>query len=137
VIVGDIIVYLSSKNVGGTLFDAYEEEPGVISGIRSTVTPYGGTNPLLSHSSADDRIDVARFQVLTQGFDKLLVEQEANRVQRELLRVRNQTINGIFYRTIVATQGPPSFHRWSEPVNGKREVSYVASYEAMKDPYLA
>lgn len=131
----DIIAYLTSKAVGGRLYDSFHEIEGGFAGTRTIITPYGGREPIEVQEDADSRIDIARFQAITQGLDPTATEKEAHRVQRELARVRNQTINSIFYLKITPLQ-PPFFLGWSETQAGVRQISYVANYEAMKQPYL-
>ena len=131
----DIIAYLTAQNVGGRLYNAFHELEGGFAGTRTVITPYGGREPIEVQDEADARIDIARFQAITEGLDPAVTEQEAHRVQRELARVRNQTINGTFYLKITPLQ-PPFFLGWSETQSGVRQISYGSNYEVMKQPYL-
>ena len=116
----ELAEYLEDESVGtvGTTLFAGELPAGVVNGMG--LTQYPGAPPELTCGSNGWTLELSRLQFQARHTDEATAMSTAKNAAAALTKVKNQTIEGIYYRAVTVLQSPGLLYRdaTNRPVYG-------------------
>lgn len=107
----ELCEYLEDQGIGtvGTDLFAGELPAGVINGI--VLTQYPGSPPELTCGSDGWKLEMSRVQLRVRNTSEATALNKAKNAAAALSKVKNQSIEGIYYRSVNLVQSPGLLYR--------------------------
>lgn len=125
----ELCEYLEDEGLGTVGSDLFAGTlpAGVVNG--TVLTQYPGSPPELTCGSNGWTLELPRLQLLVRNTDEATALNKARLMAQSLTRVKNQTIESVYYRAVTVLQSPGLLYR-----DENKRPNYGFNLEAEKVP---